>query len=180
VENKNIYKKLFEFRKYMGKIVKSKVNPFTKSKYSDINSVLHATEPVLEELGLIFVDSVDNMVLKSSLIDVESGESLSSEMPLILVKNDPQAYGSALTYMRRYARVAMLSLETVDDDGSTATGQSFVKPKQIKQINTLVLEVGLKVDDILKRYGVNAIKDLYESNAVDLIANLEKIKGAKK
>ena len=171
--------KLFERRKYMGKIVKGKTNPFTNSKYTDINSVLHATEPVLEELGLLFTDTIDSQTLQSRLTDMESGEFIESQIPLILVKNDMQAYGSAITYARRYARITMLSLETVDDDGSGASGQSFAKPAQIKKINTLMLECGVNATETLRQKGVSAVKDLYEGNALDLIKSLESIKKMK-
>ncbi len=176
---KQINAKLFELRKYMGKVVKSKTNPFTNSKYTDINSVLNATEPALEAIGLLFTDTIDNMQLVSTLTDIESGEFITSTTPLILVKNDMQAYGSALTYSRRYARITMLSLETEDDDASKASGQSFIKPRQIKHITKLIMDLELEMDNILRRYGVSAIKDLYEGNAEELIVNLEKIKEAR-
>ena len=176
---KAINEKLFELRKYMGKIVKGKTNPFTNSKYTDINSVLHATEPVLEELNLLFTDVINEMTLVSMLTDMDSGESVTSSIPLILVKNDMQAYGSALTYARRYARITMLSLETVDDDGSGASGQAFVKPKTIKKITELILASGLKSENVLGKYGVQNIKDLWETTANELIVNLEKVKAAK-
>lgn len=171
--------KLFELGQYMKKIVKDKENPFTGSKYADINKVLEETEPVLIAMKLLFSDTVENMTLKSKLTDMESGEYVESTIPLVLAKNDMQSFGSALTYARRYARVTMLSLQTGDDDGAAASGQSFARPAQIKKITKLILDTNTDMTEVLRRYEVKAIKDLYEGNASQLLANLEKIHSMK-
>ena len=137
---KNVYKKLFEFRKLTGKIVKDANNPFFKTKYADLNSVLEATDPALEEVGLIWIDRPTDMTLESDIVDVESGESLTLKAPLLLGKQDMQQYGSALTYARRYNRLSALGLQVIDDDGAQASGTVFAKPKQIKEINELILK----------------------------------------
>ena len=85
---KNVYKKLFEFRKLTGKVVKSSNNPFFKTKYADLNSVIEATDPALEEVGLVYLDRVNGEQLITELIDVDSGEVITSYTPLILSKND--------------------------------------------------------------------------------------------
>ena len=105
---KEVYKKLFELKKLTGKVVKGASNPFFKTKYTDLNSVIDATEPALEELGLLYMDRVSNMTLISEIIDIESGETLMTETPLLLGKQDMQQLGSAITYARRYARMTTL------------------------------------------------------------------------
>ena len=98
----NVYKKLFEFRKITSKIVKGANNPFFKTKYADLNSVIEATDPALEEVGLLWIDRPCNMTLESDIVDVESGEKITLIAPLLLNKQDMQQYGSGLTYGRRY------------------------------------------------------------------------------
>ena len=85
---KNVYEKLFEFRKLTGKVAKESNNPFFKSKYADLNSVIDATDFALEEVGLVYIDRVDNMNLISEIVDYESGASLKNITPHILTKND--------------------------------------------------------------------------------------------
>jgi hypothetical protein len=58
-----------------------------------------------------------------------SGEFVIGEYPVIPVKNDPQGYGSAITYARRYALSAMLSVAAEDDDGEAASGRTTVPAK---------------------------------------------------
>jgi hypothetical protein len=58
--------------------------------------------------------------LETKLVHAESGEWQSSLLVMPLPKNDPQGYGSALTYARRYALSSMVGLVTEDDDANAA------------------------------------------------------------
>ena len=49
-----------------------------------------------------------------------SGQWIAGAFPLVAVKPDPQAMGSAITYMRRYSLAAMVGVLTEDDDGEAA------------------------------------------------------------
>ncbi len=175
----SVYTKLFKMKQYLGKAVRDKENAFTKSKYIDINGILELTEPALQEVGLLVVDEIREYLLSTKLIDPETGDFLESVASLVMLKQDPQSYMSSLSYMRRANRVALMGIAQTDDDGSIASGQSFIKPRQIKQITKMIMDLELEMDNILRRYGVSAIKDLYEGNAAELIVNLEKIKEAK-
>jgi hypothetical protein len=54
-------------------------------------------------------------------------------MSLVLVKNDMQAAGSAVTYARRYTLQSLLSMRSLDDDAELSVGRdsysSGAKPK---------------------------------------------------
>ena len=85
--------------------------------------------PLLNENGLVltqvptFIMSQDgpSPALKTTILHVESGESLDSTAPLMLDKQTAQGLGSAITYMRRYSILAILGLVAdVDDDGNAA------------------------------------------------------------
>ncbi len=170
---KSLFEKIKEFRKLTGKVVKGKENPFLKSKYADLNSVIEATDPALEEVGLIYLDRVVGMELHASLIDPDTAEETTATIPLILVKQDMQSLGSAITYARRYARMALFGLQAVDDDGSAAVSQHFITPKQIKEITKLMMETGTDANKFLSHYRVSAIKDMLEPAAVNAIATLK-------
>ena len=169
----NVYKKLFEFRKLTGKVVKGKDNPFHKTKYADLNSVIEATDPALEEVGLLWIDRTNESKLESDIIDVESGEKITLVCPLLLMKQDMQQLGSGITYARRYNRLAALGMQTVDDDANISGGLVFAKPAQIKKINELILKTKVEVSKMLPHYKVSAIKDLTQENAKLLIQTLE-------
>lgn len=106
---------------------KSASNPFHKSKYADLESVWEAVQGPLAEEGLAisqtFRHENDNIFLITHLIHT-SGEMFTSEIPVIAMKKDPQGYGSAITYFRRYSLQAILCLVTSDDDGEGAHGRN--------------------------------------------------------
>ena len=170
---KEVYKKLFEFRKLTGKVVKGANNPFFKTKYTDLNSVIDATDPALEEVGLVWIDRPNGMNLESDIIDIESGECLTIVTPLLLGKQDMQQLGSAITYARRYNRMTMCGLQAVDDDGSVASGTVFATPKQIKEINELILKTKSDATKFLQYFHVDSVKNLTKDAAIQAIKTLK-------
>lgn len=120
---KNIAKALGIFHKEMGSVKKESENPYFKSSYAGLDSILPAIKEPLEKAGLVFVQiPMGENELKTKIIHIESGESIQGKYSMKPVKDDPQGRGSCLTYMRRYALVAMLGLNTEeDDDGNKAS-----------------------------------------------------------
>lgn len=119
---KNIYKALSEFQAKCPLIKKDASNPFFKSKYAPLDSILPIVLPLLKEVGLVISQIPDGNSLKTIIAHIDSGEVLEGTAELILDKQNPQGHGSAITYMRRYALVAMLGLNTdEDDDGNKAS-----------------------------------------------------------
>ncbi len=123
---KTLPNKLIEFHMEVGKVRKTGTNPHFRSKYADINAVLDVIMPVLTSKGILLVQSPNitesGHVLITKLINTDdSADYLESITPLILPKHDMQAYGSAVTYARRYALMCMLDLEAEDDDANRAS-----------------------------------------------------------
>jgi uncharacterized protein (DUF3820 family) len=104
-------------------------NPHFRNSYASLGGVVGAVRPVLNKHGLVYAQLPTHLgglpALRTVVIHAESGEELESVMPLILPKQDPQGYGSALTYARRYALLSILGLVgDEDDDANAATPQS--------------------------------------------------------
>ncbi len=165
---KNVYSKLFEFRKITGKVVKSASNPFFKSKYSDLNSVIDATDPALEQVGLVYIDRVVDLNLIAEIWDFESGECISSTIPLIMTKQDMQQLGGAITYARRYARMALCGLQAVDDDGNHVSGKTakptMITTQQVSDIQKLADTVGLTAAQVCTAWKMKSISQLQSEN----------------
>jgi hypothetical protein len=123
----NIYSKLATAKMNIGKVVKNSKNPHFKNTYADINALLDTVEPELMEVGLLLLQPIEDGKVVSKIIDVETGESISSALELPLI-TDPQKVISATTYYRRATIQSLLSLQAVDDDGNTASG--YTKSKQ--------------------------------------------------
>ena len=158
----NLAKALLLFHTKMGKIAKDAKNPFFKSSYATLSTILENIQDPLLESGLTFTQfPTENSSLTSVLIHAESGEFMEGSYSLTPVKNDPQSIGSAITYARRYALGAILGLNIdIDDDGNRA---SF-KPK--KETHTEEIENPLvSWDDALSE--IKTIEQLtifYNSN----------------
>lgn len=102
---------------------KNCINPFHKSKYADLSSVIQAASPALQENELSIVQLTEindgNPVLRTTLMH-SSGQYISGVNPLYMPKGDMQSMGSAITYARRYAYSAMIGVVSdVDDDGES-------------------------------------------------------------
>lgn len=114
-------KKLLEVKKQIGTLSKKSTNPFFKSKYLDLRTLLENVEPILEEQGLLLLQPIQNGLVQSVIIDSESGEVLvDSCLPLPDIK-DPQKLGMAITYFRRYTLTSLLAISEKDDDGNEAS-----------------------------------------------------------
>ena len=109
-------------------------NPFFKSKYANLESVIEAAHGALEANGLAVMQGPGpmdgNCITLTTRLIHESGEWVETDFSLPAGKMDPQAAGSAITYARRYSLMAMLNMPAVDDDGeaSMPRGQPQAKP----------------------------------------------------
>lgn len=142
---KNITKKLLTAQKAFPLIKKEDSNPFFKSKYAGLPSVLEVVLPILQKQGLLLIQHPtsygEKIGVKTVILDEESGESIESEFTMTLAKNDPQGAGSAITYARRYALVSILGLNVdEDDDANVASNKTNVKVAQTPKINNTQYE----------------------------------------
>lgn len=108
--------------------VKAKENPFFKSRYADLPSIMAVCRDALTSNGLAVTQVSDfegpEMWLDTMLIH-SSGQWIAGRYPIRPVKNDPQGLGSAQSYARRYALMAMIGIVADDDsedDGNLASG----------------------------------------------------------
>jgi hypothetical protein len=103
---------------------KDRENPFFKSSYATLASVWDAIRGPLSKHGLAIVQSPQlradgSLVLETELMH-SSGQWLASVYPIKPVKPDPQGYGSAITYARRYQLAAMVGVAAEEDDDGNA------------------------------------------------------------
>ena len=109
----------------MGGAVKDAKNPFFKSSYADLTSVIKAIKEPFANNGLSYsqfpvTSEGGGGVGVVTVLLHSSGQWIESEFYLPLAKKDPQGGGSAITYARRYALQAMAGIPTADDDAEAA------------------------------------------------------------
>lgn len=115
---------LLKAQKEMGNAVKDSKNPFFKSKFADLNSVREAVTPALHAHGITLLQPINENVVETILLH-ESGEFLGSTIKIVCKEeNNPQAYGSAVSYARRYGLSSMLSVGAEDNDAEGAMDRS--------------------------------------------------------
>jgi hypothetical protein len=143
-----MYKKLLAIQQEIGAIKKDATNPFFKSKYFDINSLLEQVKPVLNKHRVVLLQGLTHidgkLALETTLLDSELGEirfPLENNVQKVLDTSnikyvcplpetvDAQKAGSAITYFRRYALQSLLALEAEDDDANFASSKSDTREK---------------------------------------------------
>jgi hypothetical protein len=93
--------------------------------FANLEAVMRALQPLLEKHKLAIIQmpvgSSGSCSLRTRIIHEDSSE-VSSEITIPLQRaNDPQAYGAAMTYGRRYALLCMFGMVTEDDNGDSAS-----------------------------------------------------------
>ncbi len=116
---------------------KDRVNPHYGSRYPDLSSVWAACRAALTANGLSVVQTFeaaapDCLALRTTLLHT-SGQWISGLCLMPLAKQDPQGYGSAATYARRYGLAAIVGVCPEDDDDANAAsglnGGSYQLPQ---------------------------------------------------
>jgi len=126
---KKLHSKIFNLKSQIGKVSKDSKNPFFKSKYMDLNSLLEVVEPLMIENKLLLTQPLRNNDVCTVITDIETGEEIVSSLSLPATLTDPQKIGSCVTYFRRYTLKSLLSIQETDDDAERA-----VRPEPIKEV----------------------------------------------
>lgn len=136
---KTIAPALLAAQKKIGSASKDAVNPFFKSKYADLGSVMEACKQALNDNGISVLQPIGQVYEGGStavetVLLHESGEWISDTMTISAKQqNDPQSQGSAITYARRYSLQSMMFIPAEDDDAEatrTTTQKTTEKPTQ--------------------------------------------------
>ncbi len=163
--------------------IKDSANPFFKSKYADLASVVEAIRAAFSANGLSYIQTVepsekDEVRVETTLLHA-SGEWIScGVLSLPVSKVDAQGYGSALTYARRYSLSAAVGVAPEDDDGNAA---SAAKPKKTMDCTTHLFALGAAptLDD-LQAVFKTAYKQAQAENDTMAMATITNAKNKRK
>ena len=172
----------------MGGAVKGSANPFFKSSYADLTSVIKAIKEPCQNNGLSYVQlphrSDSSIGVVTRLMHV-SGQWLENDFTLPMVKSDPQAAGSAITYARRYALQALFGIPAVDDDGESAMIRgdkpSVIDESQLAVIFDLLDKTDSDIEKFCKAFHIEGVEAMLSSQFDKAMAALNrKLKDASK
>lgn len=122
---KNIAAALVKAQRAFQPALKDKTNPAFRSKYADLGACIEAVQDALNAAGIAMLQQTredTTGVTVETIFLHESGEQWASgPLHVPASKQDPQGYGSALTYARRYSLMAACGIAPEDDDGNAAS-----------------------------------------------------------
>jgi len=158
-------------------------NPFFKSRFSDLASVVKASRPYLTKNGLcvihrILPDDHGQSCLRARL-GHSSGQWIDSQVPINPPKQDIQSIGSYISYLRRYTYAALVGVVSSDedDDGERAmkrNGQpQMISESEVRHIEQLLLKLDVsEKDKVLSWCQVGEIKDINKTKYEAVVKNL--------
>jgi hypothetical protein len=111
----------------MEAVKKDQSNPFFKSKYANIESIIDCVTPILGKNFLSFSQhpvSTERGVGVTTILMHDSGEWIQESYTLPIASPKPQEGAAAITYARRYGLQSICGLRAYDDDdGEKAMGR---------------------------------------------------------
>lgn len=132
----SIRRKMLDIQADLQTVQKDGKNPHFNSTYVTLNAVLDEVKTRLNAKHILLMqepyvpenspyavndDAVVVLYLKTTLYDVDTDDTYEVRCCAPVQRNDPQGIGSAITYLRRYALVALFGLQSEDDDGNAAS-----------------------------------------------------------
>jgi hypothetical protein len=136
-----IFAAMVKAQKEYGPALKRSMNPHFGKKYADLAACIEAVIDALNNNGIAMTqmchESPDGVTVETRLLH-ESGEEWSGGKLFVPAeKRDPQKFGSALTYARRYSLTATCGIAPEDDDGNAASEkqpQKIPAPHEIGEV----------------------------------------------
>ena len=122
---KEIFAALVKAQKEFGPALKTSSNPHFRTKYAALDACIEAVIDALNNNGIMLMQQThlceDGVIVETTFIH-DSGQTFSGgKLHVPAAKHDPQGYGSALTYARRYSLQAACGIAPEDDDANKAT-----------------------------------------------------------
>lgn len=172
------------------------VNPFFKSNYADLASVVKASRPFLAKQGLSVIQRIlpnekGYLYLFTRLCHA-SGQWMESRMMINPPKPDIQTLGSYITYLKRYCYSAIVGVVTSDedDDGEKAmyaprkqeiqsSGKGLISKAQLEVLSQELEGNPEILESILGGYEISKLSDIPSSSYTKCLSRIREIKRAK-
>ena len=181
----------------------NKQNPYFKSSYADLTSIVSASRPSLAKYGLSVVQNIlrneDGQSILHTILLHSSGQYIESRMIINPPKIDIQTVSSFTTYLKRMAYASLVGVVTgdEDDDGEVAvaehrevfakgtalntkynpreTGETITK-EQLQELEYELAEYPDIAEDMLTKMQLQSIADLPKSKYHAAITRVREIK----
>lgn len=170
-------------------------NPFFKSKYADFAEIVRSSRPSLTTNGLTVIQRIvtlsDGSQALHTILGHSSGQYIDSIVKINPPKNDVQAIGSYITYIKRYSYAAIVGVaaDNEDDDGENAMHVHRSNEAQANVSNSIITnnqfetltnelskyESGKDIEkNILSFNKISSLKDLKQEQYGKVLSYLKK------
>jgi ERF superfamily len=177
---KNIASALVKAQRGFAPALKTSTNPHFRSKYVDLAGCVEAVVDSLNAAGIALIQRTSEDATGVTVETVfvhESGEMLEcGKLHVPASKQDPQGYGSALTYARRYSLMAACGIAPEDDDGNaasrvkvSATKTELVQPNRMSILADVAAAINerMSANDLIGAFEeFQGITDIEEKTAL--------------
>src|SRR5690625_1989895 len=171
-----ISKAMVNFHKEVKQPFKDADNPFFKSKYVPLESVVEAITDIAPKHGLSFVqwalNDENGRVGVATILMHESGEFIEFD-PVFMTaeKQTPQGAGALITYLKRYTLSAIFGITSdADDDANESSGNSKKKEKQVsKAVLIAKFKQGGKTEKEFNEWYATQVSQGKTNNEMDMV-----------
>lgn len=161
--------------------LKDKTNPAFRSKYADLGACIEAVNDALLNNGIALYQETSEDATGVTVETVmlhESGEVIRcGKLHVPAAKQDPQGYGSALTYCRRYSLMAACGIAPEDDDGNAASKPrtaSMAAPTPAKSVSRDTFDKLPPGDqDILRNIAMDVVVLMLKADVAGAVAFID-------
>jgi hypothetical protein len=147
--------------------------PIQQTPYAQLDDILEAIRAPLHKHGFSirfeYASTAENKLVTTAILRHRAGHEERAATPALQhdstgSKNPTQAVGSALTYGRRYALMAVLPIvshapQDADDDGD-ATSKAPIDADQVAYIETQVRDTESNMPKFLANIGAPSVADM--------------------
>jgi len=159
---------LVKAQKEIDHVVQDAKNPFFKSNYASLKEVFDSVKKPMNDRGIYIQQEshdCDTGACVETIFYGHGGKMSAGKVTIPAAKHDPQAYGSALSYAKRYSLLMACGVATKseDDDAEAAMQRNKVEPVNLKRKYVLRSNGAARNSyDGTNQY-LNALRDLMTS-----------------
>lgn len=135
--------------------------------YATLDDIRDAVKDTLTANGISYTQhpySINGEVGVETMLIHSSGQWMRSRFGVPSSKHDPQAYGSLLTYVRKFALAAAAGVSTQEDTDADEVSHSEPTPtitaEQVGKIQNLLASSVIDEKRVLKSYKINNLTEL--------------------
>ncbi|MDP3980171.1 MAG: ERF family protein [Chlamydiota bacterium] len=182
----------------------NKTNPYFKSAYADMKSIVCASRPSLTKYGISVVQNIvhhdDGQSILHTMLLHSSGQYICSKMRIVPAKNDIQTISSYTTYLKRMAYASLVGVITgdEDDDGEASvatsrdtfakgtalntkydprdTSPEVITREQLEELNYELAEYTDIAQMVLDSLKIQSLADMPKKHFIKAIGRIREIK----